>query len=66
MLEGWLKKIFGAIDAEYGTESFSGSSMTGSWTEGYTKLNVGGHDLYREISSYEGNFILIELNFSNN
>lgn len=64
MMEGWLKQVFGSIDAEYGSDTFNGSSMTGSWTEDYTTLQVGGHNLYNEISSYEGKFILIELNFS--
>src|SRR5687767_7769977 len=42
MLEGWLQTLFGGIDAEYGAETYYGSSQTGSWTEEWTRLKVGG------------------------
>ena len=64
MMEGFLKQLFGDVDAEFCSDTFSGSSMTGSWTEEYTELKVGGHDLFREMKSFEGKFIIIDLNFT--
>lgn len=66
MLEAWLNKIFGAIETDC-DEVFQGS-----WTYenhsavGYNKdykLQVGGHDLFNELSDQEGKFIIMELNF---
>ncbi len=62
MLEGFLKKLFGSVDASYTTHDYSYSS----WTKGTdydSNLTIGGHDLFKELSNEEGRFILIELNF---
>lgn len=64
ILESIFKTLYGVIDAEYGHDICTGSSMTGSWTEEYTTLQIGGHNLYNEISSYEGRFIIMELDFT--
>lgn len=62
MLEGWLKKIYGAVEAEYEANEYHYSS----WTNGVdydTELKVGGHDLYNELREYEGKFMILEMNF---
>lgn len=62
ILEGFLKKLFGSVDASYEANRYSYSS----WTNGTnydTNLTIGGHDLFRELNNEEGRFILIELNF---
>jgi len=66
MLEGWLKKVFGAVEAEYD------NYYTGSWTYGSQSswgeyeyrgiLKIGGHDLFDELSEMQGKFIIIEVN----
>lgn len=64
MLEGYLKKLFGAVDAEYK------DYYTGSWTYGNTSwiesdregvLKIGNHDLFKELSENDGMFIIIEV-----
>lgn len=64
MMEDLVKKLCGSINAEYETETCSGSSWTGSWTNKNSKLNIGGHDLLSELSSYQEKYIILELNFS--
>lgn len=62
ILEGFLKKLFGSVDASYEANVYAYSS----WTTGTyydTNLTIGGHDLFLELNSEEGRFILIELNF---
>lgn len=60
---GFLEKLYGyGIEAEYDAQEYCYSS----WTAGcdyYTKLRIGGHDLYEEILDKEGKFIIVELNF---
>ena len=61
MVEGWLKKISGAIEADYETNSYNYSS----WTHGTdydTVLKIGNHNLFSELSDSEGKFIIIEVN----
>lgn len=62
ILEGFLKKLFGNVDASYEANGFAYSSWT-SGTDYDTNLTIGGHDLFRELANEEGRFILIELNF---
>lgn len=62
ILEGFLKKLFGSIDASYETNGYAYSSCT-TGTDYDTNLTIGGHDLFRELNNEEGRFILIELNF---
>ena len=62
MVEGWLKTISGAIEADYKTSSYRYSS----WTHGTdydTILNIGRHDLFSELNGQEGMFVIIEFNF---
>lgn len=56
-----LHNISGGLKAEYDKNEYSYSS----WTQGTdydTYLQVGGHDLYEELSSEEGKFIILEIN----
>lgn len=62
ILEGFLKKLFGSVDASYEANGYAYSSWT-SGTDYDTNLTIGGHDLFRELNNEEGMFILIELNF---
>lgn len=55
--EGALKTIMGIVDADYGDRY---SEITGYlWTD--EELNIGGHDLLAELSSYKGNFVFLEI-----
>lgn len=63
MVEGWLKKLVGAIDASYEANGYSYSSWT-SGTDYDTNFSVGGHNLLSELRSEEGKFMIIELNFN--
>lgn len=60
--EGFLKKLYGAIDANYESNDYCYSSWT-SGTDYDTSLSIGGHDLYRELKDKVGKFMIIELNF---
>ena len=62
ILEGFLKKLFGSVDASYEANGYAYSSWT-TETDYDTNLTIGGHDLFRELNNEEGRFILIELNF---
>ena len=62
ILEGFLKKLFGAIDASYEANGYYYSSWT-SGTEYDTNLTIGGHDLFTELKNEEGKFLFLELNF---
>jgi hypothetical protein len=62
--QGFLKHLFGYIDAEYEKNPYAYSS----WTSGVdydTCLKVGGHDLFNELQAENGRFIIIELSFKN-
>lgn len=66
MLEGWLKKIFGAVETDceeifQGSWTFENSSCVGY--NKYYELQVGGHNLFKELSGQDGRFIILELNF---
>ena len=55
--EGFLKKLFGAVDAEYGDVY---SDYTGYlWTD--ENLKIGGHDLLDELQNNIGKFIWLEI-----
>lgn len=66
IIEGWLKKIYGVVEAEYEDHYY------GSWTYGPAtswgeydyrgRLEIGGHDLFNELSEMNGKFIIIEVN----
>ena len=62
MVEGWLKKLVGAIDASYEANGYAYSSWT-SGTDYDTNFSVGGHNLLSELSAEDGRFMIIELNF---
>lgn len=63
ILEGFLKKLFGSVDASYEANGYAYSSWT-TGTDYDTNLTIGGHDLFRELNNEEGKFILIEINFN--
>lgn len=55
--EGALKTIMGVVDAEYGDRY---SEITGYlWTD--EELNIGGHDLLAELSSFKRKFVYLEI-----
>ena len=60
--EGFLKKLFGSVDANYEANEYAYSSHT-SGIDYDTNLTIGGHDLFAELYNQDGRFILIELNF---
>lgn len=60
ILENWLKKLFGAITAEYETESYHYSSLTHG-TDYNTYLKIGGHDLFDEFDSYEDKWCVLKV-----
>lgn len=62
MTEGWLKKISGAIDADYTTSQYHYSSWTNG-TDYDTELTIGGHNLLSELRNAKGKFMIIEMNF---
>ena len=62
ILEGFLKKLYGSVEASYEANAYAYSSWT-SGTDYDTNLTIGGHDLFRELANEEGRFILLELNF---
>lgn len=62
MLESFLKKISGSVEAEFTSEEYSYSS----WTKGVdynTTFSIGGHDLYSELCSKAGKYIIIKIKF---
>lgn len=63
MTEEFLKKLYGAIDADYEKNDYAYSSWT-SGTDYDTTLAVGGHNLYSELRNEVDRFIIIELSFS--
>jgi len=63
MTEGFLKKLYGAIDADYKKNDYAYSSWT-SGTDYDTTLTIGGHNLYSELRNEIDRFIIIELSFS--
>lgn len=62
MLEGWLKKLYGIIDADYESEEYHYSSYTRG-TYNNSTLKIGGHDLFLELESKEGKYIIFEINY---
>lgn len=62
ILEGFLKKLFGSVEASYEANGYAYSSWT-TGTDYDTNLTIGGHNLLRELQHENGRFILIELNF---
>jgi hypothetical protein len=62
MVEGWLRKFYGEVEAEYQSEDYCYSIWTHG-TDYNTILKVGGHDLYRELLDEEDKFLILEMNF---
>lgn len=57
-LENHLKSVFGAYELE--SHDVHGSEYTGyMWTE--QKFEVGGHDLLKEITSYDGKYCYLKI-----
>lgn len=66
MIEGWLKKLYGVIETDceeifQGSWTFENASTVGY--DRYYKLQIGGHNLFDELSEQDGRFIILELNF---
>ena len=61
ILEGFLRKLYGDISADYESNGYCYSSYS-SGTYYDTTLQIGGHDLITELSSEQDRFIIIELN----
>lgn len=62
MTEAVLKKISGAIESELEANSYSYSSWT-SGTDYDVTLKVGNHNLYNELCSQVGKYLIIEIKF---
>lgn len=63
MVEGFLKKLYGHIEAKYDSDWHYYSTLTGGNMEYDTELKIGGHNLYNELQDKEGMFLIIELSF---
>lgn len=61
MVEGWLRKLYGDISADYEKNDYCYSSWT-SGTDYDTTLQIGGHNLDSELSDEEGRYLIIEIN----
>lgn len=61
ILEGFLRKLYGDISADYESNNYCYSSYS-SGTYFDTTLQIGGHNLISELSSEQDRFIFIELN----
>lgn len=56
----FMETVYGKAEADFCRRY---SDYTGYlWTD--EKLNVGGHDLLKELKSYKGKFICIEIKYS--
>jgi len=61
MIEGFLKKLYGDISADYEkVHCYYTSWSTGDKYD--TILQIGGHNLGSELSDEEGKFLIIEIN----
>ena len=63
MLVQILFAMYGEVTSETEHTTCYGSSMTGNWTESETTMQVGGHDLYAELSGHTGMFLYLEVVF---
>ena len=60
--ENLIKKICGSSEADYGEHY---SEMTGYlWTD--NEINVGGHNLIKELENSEGKFCYLMIKYSTN
>jgi hypothetical protein len=59
--EGWLKKLFGDITAEYKSSSYHYSSYTYG-TDYDTYLKIGGHDLFYEFDRFRDKYCVLNIN----
>lgn len=55
-----MHKLYGGFSADF-TASQEGYSDVTQWMEYTTELKVGGHDLFKELESFEGFYVLIEI-----
>lgn len=58
--EIWLKKLFGAVEAEFETSSYHYSEHTFG-TEYNTYLTIGGHDLFNELRENSDKWCLLKI-----
>lgn len=56
MMEGYLKKLFGAVEAEQRAEEYCYSEMTYG-TDYEVDFTVGGHCLFQELKEHENKYI---------
>lgn len=58
--EHWLSMLFGNIRAEYEVENYYYSELTnGTYYDSY--LEIGGHNLFEELKSYNGKYCIIKV-----
>jgi len=62
MIENVLKKLCGAIDANYERNDYQYSSRT-SGTDYDETLKIGNHNLYDELRKEDGRFMIIKITF---
>ncbi len=62
MVEGFLNKLYGAIEADYEKNDYRYSSWT-SGTDYDTTLKIGGHNMIEELRDEVDKFIIIDINF---
>jgi hypothetical protein len=56
--EGFIHKLYGSLDSSY--EEYYGTEWTG-FMYADERLVIGGHDLIKELISYEGKYLNLEI-----
>lgn len=64
MQEAAIRKMCGAVDVQHRTEDYSYSEYT-SDTDYITAMDVGKHNLYKELCTHNGKFLYLEIEFTN-
>ncbi len=60
-IEAFLGHLYGGVDAGYEKREVWYSTLTGGDTFYDTNLKIGGHDLYKELLTKKGKFIILEI-----
>lgn len=64
MQEGAIRKMCGAVDVYHKTEEYQYSEYT-SGTDYVTEMDIGRHNLYKELCKHNGKFLYLEIEFTN-
>ena len=64
MQEGAIRRMCGAVDVCHKTEEYSYSEYT-SDTDYVTEMDIGKHNLYKELCKHTGKFLWLEVEFTN-